>query len=59
MTDISKLNQIEDLTEKFLIVQLGERNLENITREQIFSAVKMMAQNLNVTNTEELRERQI
>lgn len=54
MTDISKLNQIEDLTEKFLIVQLGERNLENITREQIFSAVKMMAQNLNVTNTEEL-----
>ncbi|APE07049.1 hypothetical protein BM528_15715 [Alteromonas sp. RW2A1] len=54
MTDISKLNQIEDLTEKFLIVQLGERNLENITREQIFTAVKMMAQNLNVTNTEEL-----
>lgn len=55
MTDTLKLTQIEDLTESFLVAKLGEKNLDNIDRETILDAVKLMASSLSVNDENEIK----
>lgn len=54
MTDIVKLNQIEDLSEKFLVAKVGEKELDQIDSEMILETVKMMAYSLSVTDENDI-----
>lgn len=54
MTDIVKLNQIEDLSEKFLVAKVGENELDQIDSEMILETVKMMAHSLSVTDENDI-----
>ncbi|PKH03573.1 endonuclease [Psychromonas sp. MB-3u-54] len=54
MTDQIKLDQIEDLSEKFLVATIGESNLEQVSTQAIIDAVRLMATSLSVTDQSEI-----
>ncbi|WP_192021945.1 Z1 domain-containing protein [Shewanella sp. WPAGA9] len=54
MTDKMKLAQIEDLSEKFLVADIGEANLDQISTQAIRDVVAKMAGLLAVTEPNEI-----